>query len=168
MGPPPTPRTRPRARAAAFFGLLTAAFLGHTILGGLRGQLGSSGAAPWASTQTMSDAEIEEVCQKYAVPDPPAYRPQKAALAAQLVRQMATGGGLYAFIGNKTFTGLMAGLTLEERERMALEAETVRHGRMPVTLRALPAVLGAPARLVAWSYGLAQHAHLAPVALRCP
>ncbi|KAI7838802.1 hypothetical protein COHA_007417 [Chlorella ohadii] len=127
MGAPLPPRSRLRLRAAAtniaYF--LAVAFLAQTILKSLRGRMPSSSSGSWTSTQTLSDAEIDEVCQRYAVPEPPPFRPEKAALAAELVQQLATGGGIYAFTGNKTFTGLMATLTLEERERIAMEASTV-------------------------------------------
>ncbi len=127
MGAPLPPRSRLRLRAAAtniaYF--LAVAFLAQTILNSLRGRMPSSSSGSWTSTQTLSDAEIDEVCQRYAVPEPPPFRPEKAALAAELVQQLATGGGIYAFTGNKTFTGLMATLTLEERERIAMEASTV-------------------------------------------
>lgn len=124
---PPTPR-RLRLRAAAInvACVLAVALLTNTIFGGLRGQLQPNGPGPWAPTQTLSDTEIEEVCKRYAVPEPPPYRLEKAALAEALVRQLAT-GGLYAHTGNKTFTDLMATLTLGERERMAMEAETVMY-----------------------------------------
>lgn len=127
---PPTQRGRLqlRLRAAAtnatYF--LAVALLTHTIFKSLRDQLQSNGTGPWAPTQTLSDTEIEEVCKRYAVPEPPPYRPEKAALAAALVHQLAT-GGLYAHTGNKTFTDLMVTLTLGERERMAMEAETVMY-----------------------------------------
>lgn len=124
---PATPRARLRLRAAAsniaYF--LAVAFLAQTILGSLRSRIRPSGEGPYVSTQTLSDAEIEEVCQRYAVPEPPPYRAEKAELAAQLVRQLLTGGGIYSFVHNKTFTDQMATLTLGERERVAMEARTV-------------------------------------------
>lgn len=126
--PPPVPRSRRmRAAAANLAYLMAVAFLAHTILGHLQGRQHSSVADSWVSPHAMSDTEIEEVCQRYAVPDPPSYRPEAAAVAAQLVQQLVTDGGLYQLIGNKTFTDLMSTLTLEERERVALEAETVMY-----------------------------------------
>ena len=130
---PPAPRSRVRVRGAAanVAFLLAVAFLAHTILGGLRGRQHSTISGSWFAQQAMSDAEIDEVCQRYAVPEPPAYRPEVAALAAQLVQQLVAGGGLYQSIGNKTFIDLMSTLTLEERERVALEAGTVMYHTEP-------------------------------------
>lgn len=127
MGGLPPPRDRRRLRAAAenvaYF--IAVAFLAQTILNGLRGRMSRHRDGSMTPTQTLSDAEIEEVCQRYAVPEPPPYRPDKAALAAELIQELVTGGGIYNYLHNKTFTDKIATLTLGERERIAMESGTV-------------------------------------------
>jgi predicted SAM-dependent methyltransferase len=123
--PPPRSRLRLKAAAANAAYVLALVFLVQIAVSSLRERQLLSGSGASAPPQTLSDAEIEEVCQRYAVPEPPPYRPDKAALAAEVVQQLTTGGGIYNFVHNKTFTDQITILTLSERERIALEASTV-------------------------------------------
>lgn len=89
----------------------------------------ASSEAAVHSAQTMSDAEIEQACMRYRVPDPAQYRADHAALAQALVHALRTGGGTGRLMQNITFQQQMATLTLEERERIAMEVGTaVYHG----------------------------------------
>ena len=123
--PPPRDRRRLRAAAENVAYFIVVAFLAQTILNGLRGRMLRHSDGSLTPTQMLSDAEIEEVCQRYAVPEPPPYRPDKVELAAELIQELVTGGGIYNFVHNKTFTDKIATLTLGERERIAMEAGTV-------------------------------------------
>lgn len=76
------------------------------------------------STQQLSDAENEQVCKRYRIPEPPPYRPEKAELARALVHALRSGGGVNVLMSNTTFQEQMATLTLEERERISMEANT--------------------------------------------
>lgn len=136
MGAPQKQKPRwasPRVVVGAFGAVFAVALLANyrsNSSGGAQGW--SLSSAPAASAQstaapttTLTDVEIHRRCAKYKVPEPPQYRPEKVAEAEAMVKLLRHKGGVYKLMGNKTFMKAMATFTLEERERMALEAHTV-------------------------------------------
>ena len=70
------------------------------------------------------DAEIERLCASYKVPQPPPFRPELAARAAEAIAVLRR-SGTHAALGNTSFVALIKDFTIEERERLAVDSGQV-------------------------------------------